>query len=71
MQIMVWDASAMTLGVDILYRLHRHTREVHGLDFNADGSLLCSGSLDHLVAIWSMQKFVGAVNHCVQIKLRR
>ena len=30
------------------------TREVHALDFNHDGSLLCSGSLDRLVAVWSM-----------------
>jgi len=54
---MVWDASAITLGVEIMFRLHRHTREVQALDFNSEGTLLCSGSLDHLVAIWSMHRF--------------
>jgi WD40 repeat protein len=60
-QVVVWDASALSLGVEIIYRLHRHTREVNGLDFNHDASLLCSGSLDHLVAIWDMSRCVGVL----------
>ena len=59
-QVVVWDASALSLGVEIVYRLQIHTREVNGLDFNSDASLLCSGSLDHLVAIWDMSRSVNA-----------
>jgi WD40 repeat protein len=53
-KVVVWDASALSLGVEIIFRLHCHTREVNGLEFNDVASLLCSGSLDDLVGIWDM-----------------